>query len=733
MPPKKLDAAKLFGKEKKIFKKKAKENLSIDDITVDLVKNTTEITDLRKWAGPKFFDLNIPMTKNENIIKEELIKAINARKAENANIMNEEKHEDNDKEAQLEAIEHFLESYLENRNKTSRVYGEYGARFVEIWKSIATIAGRIKIAREYRSYKTFSMLDEVVMNVLEYIEANYKNLPKTPQEFVKNYIEKFNSSIEDEDALMLFNMADYSDIVDKNFLKSFEKLDEVDKIKFSVKFLADYNDNIDFNRYLKNYIESKKNENKEPIPPSETVLAAGVQEYPIIERKNQDDRLKVKKDQIIERLKTFKWQIKDRDDKWVSPEDKFYDDIATYGAHMKNPKQYIIIINGNEFDIKQLPSEDSNKKDKSPTELYKDLIFSFSGNVLDTLPIEWILDTPLFFLDSIYLDQPSKLLESRTQVNFSNLIHNMQSSLRNETFKTYLEKFLYMFFPFFIETKFFIIEHVNNGYISVNNYSLMEIHEKVPEIALGELKYSIQMYLDDFFKYIINSAYKYTGFIPIKILTNLSDNSNFDCPAEWFPKDLIVHNKFCYSIPELASRFENDDYSDPYNRDLKLDDSLIERLKKYYITKEYRETKFIKKIDGDLADKVFFVNKNLYDIKNPPPEPKKKVENVVSKEDLNVQFYKYYKTLNAGLLNPSELISTLKEVNLISTCETCKEYLTESKIESLQNRTDGSNIKIKFCDLKCMGKHTFKTVESVRDLIPKILLDTTTSSVINRV
>lgn len=188
---------------------------------------------------------------------------------------------------------------------------------------------------------------------------------------------------------------------------------------------------------------------------------------------------------------------------------------------------------------------------------------------------------------------------------------------------------------------------------------------------------------------------------------------------EWFPKDLIVHNGICYSIPELVAKFDRNDFTDPFNNYQNFDQTFIQKIRKYYTTDEYRAQKFIKKQLGDLTEHVFYIDKELHDQKNPVRVVEdRKPQLIIEQEDIRIQFYKHFKLISNGLVDPIDLVKEILKINPISTCAECKTKVENEGVQSIQDQTNGENVKIAFCSFGCMSKHKFVTRENLTEIPP---------------
>ena len=521
MPPKNL---KDFKKKVRQDFKEGQLEFRKENITIEMVKNESKLATLRKWAktlGVTFrSDINIEtlkrlMISELNKPKEEIKESSTA----DDTIFEDQQKSGNENEneyikRQNQAIEKFLESYLRDRKNTSRVFGELGSQFEMIWKQLPTINSKIKVARDYLALKPNNPIKFLTKYIREKVGYNDNWIY---QEYVIDYHRWFIDQ--------KYKIPDYSGLINPEFIRKLETLDNDDLQDFATQFGKDET-KPDPMAYLRKYLVGDDIEEKEE---TKTLLVQGAETYPK-ENTVPVKFLNEKQKRMVKKLRGLQWLIKpvnEKKDEYYTPGDDFYKDIVLYGARMKSSNEFILILQTPtpiEFNVKQQVNPQTFYN--SPTSMYSELLSILKDDITGRLPIDWILNTNVEQLGSKFLDQLVLLLESKTKVNFGKYIANMRNSFNDKPFKEYIETFLLKFFPFLSKENTYIVDHVNNGVLSPENYMLMQMFEKVPEKSQETIESSIRRYIPFFTEYIINSAYKYIPFTPMEYIELAFDTRN---------------------------------------------------------------------------------------------------------------------------------------------------------------------------------------------------------------
>lgn len=749
MPPKKTQsslqkAGSILKQHKKDVRKQVKQGmkeLDIEkDLTVEIVQNTTELTILKKWAKKlHVYDIASYKISNIEALRNEIIKKL-------SNKEDEEKKIDFSRDLlEYEAVEKFLKSYRTNPAKTSSIYGKIGDEFNSMWKNMSTIEKTTFIA-EYFELNVGPQKVNPVLYLGRFLESMSEKEKETPSRVVSSYLRLFIKNFGNPVDTIKNKMEELSthELFPKAFLTKFLQLDKDTQIKFAGFYIRGSGGHRNPLDSLEQYLSPRKDDKIKRLP-VKTLFIGGLR-HKAFEQKDtalistgsdsQNNYLK-----CTTTLQKKQWIIRpmDKEDskRYISipadvngfyiPSDSFYKDICKYHSYILSPTESVIVINAEKrfsMEIRQ-----SNGEEISPSKLHKDLQTAQTGNIFFKFSPWWILNTPLYLIDSVYLEQLENFLYSKSGINFSKIIGDLRKKNRYETYQTYVARFVYMFFPFFEglvvdssgkkrKANFFITAQLRSGYITQEAYANLSISQKVPEVNVKFIMEAVDKFIPGFSYNIVEGVGKaFLKIPPIDfdpfVLPSADDSIDyskisFKCPEEdeYYPQDLIVYDNKCYVIPKLLSDFMNDKTGE-------FDKDFIEDIKSRYghlVSEKFqKKPRIFKNEEGEDVEEpgeIFYVDKNIYD-KAHPVIIKPLRKDKYNKEDLSDQFNRYFKIKHI-ILDPIGLLNGLMKFDPETKCQSCGNLVGSMKVTSAVNRSDGNIIELSFCDYKCMTEHEFK-------------------------
>lgn len=768
MPPKKVKPSigvggllKQYKKDVKQQAQQSKKEIEISDLTAKIVQETTQITVLKVWAK-KLGMSNIVSYKSSDI--EDLRKAILVKLAElkpeliiKEDREDEDIHKIDDNEAmkQYNAIEKFLKSYSKNPLKTSSIYGKLGNQFNQMWKEISPLE-QYEFITDYFEFNVGLNKVNPVLYLKGFVNSLTGKQKETPGRILSSYLRLFIKNIGNPTDKTQSQMEELSKhaLFPRSFLIKFSQLGRDIQIKFAGFYLrggSGYHRNpIDS---LELYLNPPKEVSIKRLPVK--TLFTGGMKLNIMNREVEETKLNdYRKCSAL--LRKLEWIIRPMDKEsqnylsipseiegFYLPSDSFYTDLCQYHSYVRSPNESIVVINTDKRIIVEVRL--ANGGIANPSKLSKDLQIAQTGNIFVKLTPWWILNTPIYQIDPIYLDQPDIFLHNRSGINFHKIIGDLRKSSRYESYQTYLTRFVVMFFPFFenlivdasgkkTKKDFFITSQVRSGYITHEAYANMSISQKVPEANVKRLVETIEGFMQSFSYAIVNGVGK--NFISIKpieffpLAINLSEDifayspdvfSPVNCPeeSEYYPQDLIVYQDRCFVIPELISRFMNHNHTDPKTgKDLEKDfvEDVVARYRHLISEKFQKKPRMIKNEEGEDVEEpgeVFYIDKNMYD-KAHPVIIKSPRKDKYTKEDLSDQFNRYFNVTHI-ILDPVALVKGLMNFDPQTKCQSCEKLVGKLRATSAVNRSDGSIIELSFCDYQCMSRHDFQPMHVVEE------------------
>lgn len=719
----------LLSRQKKDIRQQAQQTrkeLDINEITSDLINETSQITILKNWAK-KLGVPNLVSYKVANIaaLKRAMLAKLTTVKENEEPIVDVvEKDDENELYKQYVAIEKFLKSYSKNPSKTTSIYGQAGEKFNDMWKHMTRNEKAIFIG-DYFQLNVEPKKVNPVSYLHDFIESRKGVHADTQESVTAAYLREFIKNIANptEESLNAEKKLVEHVLFPKTFLTKFTQLEQPVQIKFAGQYIrSSYRNPLDA---LELFLNPQVTEEKK-ISPVQILRIGGMGRIGSTTEPSKPNNYT----QCVNRFRNLGWIIRPISNvdqiyisapasiiasapssnspsvesvEWYHPSDALYTDICQYQTYVKSPLENILILNSNKKVVFEVKS--TLKKDYSPSSLATDLQSSQSGSIFTKLPPAWILNTPLYQVDQVYIDAPSLNISVQTKMNLEVIIQWIQKESRFDTYQTYLLRFLVTFFPFMRNVApkephvFYIVDKLKSGYITQDSYKEMAISEKAPEADIKLLVEDLEKYLPIFaFETIRTVNSGNSGFVPTPITFRKDTFREISCPEAdiWKAQDLVIYNDKCLVIPELLTLFKNNNYTDPKTGE-ELDKFFVEDIKRRYshLTSEKFENK-----SGE-----YFVDKALYD-KTHPVVVRPVRKDKYTPEDLSSDFDKYF-NLKKIILDPVALIKNIMEFDIMAHCVKCGCCVSNSGVKSILNRTDGTIIQVSFCNYKCMAEHDF--------------------------
>lgn len=777
MPPKKTTDGKgkkagLLAQHKKDVRQQVqqgKKELEVSDLTPDLINETTQITTLKVWAKKlgvpdllSYKVANVKALKRVMLVKLAELKEkdeplIDIREGDD--ILDGKIESDGELMKQYSAIEKFLKSYAKNPAKTTSIYGSAGDKFNELWKEMTRGEKSIFI-QEYFELNVEPKKINPVAYLGAYLESKKGEMAETTESVTAAYLRAFIKNVgypTEKNEAELVKLTEHV-LFPKTFLTRFAALEQPVQLKFAGQYVRSgaYRNPLDA---LELFLNPPLKVPKERVPVQIMNVGGLVRKY-AAEQSEVDATKKNNYHKCLVALRHLKWIIKpvsnvdegylsvpyteegvgaEAEPEWYYPSDDFFTDLCQYHSYVRSPKENIIVINSN----KKVLVEVRRLKDPeySPTQLSMDLQKSQTGSIFVKLTPLWVLNTPLYQVDDVYLDAPSRNLLIKTGIDFQTIVTALQKESRYETYQTYLLRFIVMFFPF-MDNKvtnaniyfnkdaltrdtaqshlFYIRDRFIKGYITQDSYRGLSISEKAPEADIAELTRDLENYLPVFSVETIKSTSG--GYVyPTPIVFRPSIFRKIECPAEkdWFPQDLVVYKDRCLVIPQLLINFQTKNYTDPDTGE-ELDRDFVEGIKWRYsqLNSEKFQKRPVKVVkdsgeEEEVPGEVIYVDKALYDKAHPVVIRPVRKDKYTS-DDLSNDFNKYF-GLTSVILDPVALIENIMEFDIGGVCAKCGEDIRGSGVKSMINRTDGGTVQISFCDYKCMVAHDFVPLHTTEE------------------
>jgi hypothetical protein len=769
MPPKNPQKGLLAQHRKDVKQQvqQGKKDIEISDLTIDIIEKTTQITVLKVWAKK----LGVPglleyKVANISGLKRAMIEKLSGAKEIIEPVINVVIEDDKDLFKQYTSIEKFLKSYIKNPNKTTSIYGSAGDEFNGMWKDLTRNEKTI-FAQEYfelnidaKNPITGARITRVnpVAYLKGFAESRKDSNTETPESVTASYLRLFIKGTDTPERAAQLQTISEHPLFPKTFLTKFEKLEQSVAIKFAGMYIRSggYRNPIDA---LEMFVTP---EVKKEVLPMTQMFIGGLQGYSDTEVKNAE---KNDYNKCVTTLEKFKWiikpisnvdevylgdQVEIGDLSWYHPSKAFYTDLCQYHSYVLSPTDSVIVLNSNKRATVHVRHDTG--AEYNPTELSKELIGAQTGNIFLKLSPLWILNTPLYQIDKVYLDSASSAIP--LSMNLTKVISDLQKSSRYDTFQTYLIRFIIMFFPLIRNTMipvdqkpytkegstlkphiFLVAEHLHNGYITPECYGSMSITEKAPEVNIQLLIEFLNMYISVFSVEVIKNSGKSTRYFSSIQYTSEVFNS-VNCPEqfEWNPKDLLIYENKCIAIPQLLTDFSNGNFTNPstgaqFPKDFV--DSILSRFsslkdKKFqkivtvfydYVTLKNDTFGSDSIIVSQEPGEIVYIDKNAYDMAHPVITVTKPVKkDKYSSEDLSEQFNSYFK-IQSVILDPIAVIANIMHFDPQAKCNRCNANIGKSAVKSILNRTDGTTIQVSFCGYKCMMDHDFIPMHTVEEVI----------------
>lgn len=734
MPPKFL---KEFQKNARAVANQVFKDIDVSELTQSDIESQDKIITLKAWAKR----LGVPNYVQYNKSSIGSLKGAILRRLNEIRGGGETAWEDENKETnillQYTSIENFLKNYLKDPKTALTIYeGSKGVEFSEMWRNLKLYERNIFV-RDYFSLNVGANKINPVSYLENYIRLNQDVV--SPRTLVIQYLTEFilNTSETPE------KLNEYSNhpLFPKSFLTKFQTLKSSDQLKFAGTYTRTTSHYEPLDAIEKFLNSEAPRERKE----TEVLRIPGFKPPRVVEQDiKRNDYAK-----CIDKLRKLNWLIRPisnvdqiylsdtRDNIWYTPSEAFYIDVCQYKSYVQSHQENILVIDSNkkitvEVKIGQKfgPLVRNNPKPYTSTDLFKDLRIAQTGNIFSKLSPSWVMKTPLYQLDNVYLESPIKNVF--TDLKFSPLFGKLQAECRNDTYEEYIQKFILMFFPFFknkISSQnlyqeknlnsipshtFYIVEKIEKGYLTVDSYRNLTLIQKAPEVNTE----SLVRYLEMYSKYFTADCIRLAGensslYQPIWFHPEVFNQ--IVCPEidEWKTQDIIIHNGKCHSLPQLLYNFRNGNFLDSEHHEF--DKEFIQ-----HVTDNYSHLvskKFYRKSSNDESKESleFYIDKEFYDRLHPVTQKTKK--NV---GDPSEEFDKYF-NITEIIIDPIDLVKKLIEFRQdCQKCARCKKDINGNcGIRSAVDRTDKSVIRVSFCDYDCLLKHKFNPIETLEDIVER--------------
>ncbi len=411
---------------------------------------------------------------------------------------------------------------------------------------------------------------------------------------------------------------------------------------------------------------------------------------------------------------------------WAYPTPQFYQALCFHQSRFRLEDGRLLIYLPNRVEIVQVGRESSGKIVDDVIVLLRDLEMAQRDNLFSKLSPEWVLNVPLYQVESIYIDQIKVFFQGEYEDIFSNQFSDLVKKCREKTLLNFYHTFLATFYPCFAENNFPIASQVKKGYITAEYYYQLSDTQKVNSIKVPELRDYLRKWLSGSVQQVAGRTVEEPGvarwlistagknFRQVKIPKLKLAPSLFFYPetelcatvrAEWNTEDIVIYQGDCFVAAELLERFLDNDLTNPLHPETQFDDQFYEVVTKTFFPR-FRGARVESK---RFPVQYRFVNKPEYEMKNQPGEKKRE-----RPKDVSGEFDTYF-GVKRIILEPVALIENLLHFDIPPMCAECKDPVEAKTITSLVNRSDGSVIKVDFCTYKCMLKHEFTPVHTVEE------------------
>jgi hypothetical protein len=725
-----VGAKGILTKYRKDVKKKAaveRKELPLEEVTEELIVKTGQITILKKWAV-KLRVPNLASYKLSNInkLKEEMLKYFHQMKdQEHGPKVVAIEEEDQDLERQYDKILDFLKGHL--RGKVIAVYGNAGDNFVDMWNQLNK-DNQHRFAQEYLELNKGDKKISPILKLKEFLE-NIKNEENdTTETITRKYLILFlrihdktlkvNPDISEQMLLL-----EQNPLFSNNFISEFRKLDLPTQLKFSSRYIRNPKNPVDALSLFLN-----------PAPPLEKKIPSEIRMIPIagIPRYfpiSKDEEKKLGENQYSKCISAYRSKnlvVKPISipAQYIGPhyhEGYFYPTndlfmlICQFRVSLNHQNAIIEIQTGSTYKIELAQISSKEIVPLTPYQLKRMITQIEQNNIFAKIDPIWILNSPLYQVESSFVQFPYQLLliENPIVKLLSEQVDQLQKESRNETLLVYYTKLITLLFPFFTfepKREFSVIKRLEKGYISAKMYANIGLVERIPEIPLQDLIYTIENNIPEIALKLIRNVNGDRAVDEIKINLNLFSGIRERCPLfqDYQIEDIVLYfeerKEYCFSLPELLKQFLAGDTINKYTNEPFDQGFIKDFLNKYW---HLEASKFVKIHEGKEGKEItedIYVNKELYDLAHPVQQPMVKKDQY-SPQDLAGQFDDFFQ-LGSLIENPIVLIDQLMSFEIGQICQNCLRTVHQP-VFSMANRSDGSIIPISFCDYKCMNKYEF--------------------------
>lgn len=745
MPPKtagkqkdKAAGAKgILGKYRKDVKKKVaveKKELDVSEITEELIKKTSQITILKKWA----VKLKVPniasyKTPQINRLKEVMLKYFLQMKQEEEEnkepVIVSAEEEDNDLEKQYAAIEAFLKAQL--NDKVTSVYGQAGDNFVDMWNQLDKNQKKLFL-REYFELNVEPMKVTPVLYLKNFL-ANIKEVPaETPITVTRRYLSLF---IRDNDKTLQKNPRvpeqmlelERSPLFSAQFMQEFQKLDLVTQLKFARVYIRHPTNPVDA---LALFLNPVVVEPPPPRRPIKKVFIGGIPRYFPVSEEDSENFAKNNYKKCVLQYRGAGLAIKpislpdgtvgaEIKEGFHHPTDDFYMLLCEFRVAVTDPRQSIVQIGTEKKYSAEVKKVNGDKlSDITPYDLKLLIARIESGNIFAKLDPVWILQSPVYQVEERFRNYPFDVLNAKNDGSlsmFHKVISGIQTESRNDTLLVYYTRLFTLLFPFLTfepARTFASVERLKKRYITAETFANMSLAERIPEIPLEVLVPTIENFVRKNAPGFVKNANAQGKLSDMSIVVDKFTSVREKCPAfeAYQLQDIIIYTEdgkdYCFSVPELLTQFldgntTNKQTGEPFSAPF---------VKSFLANYEHlKGEKFVKTVDGKEED--VYVDKDLYDLAHPVPV---KRQEKYSLEDVAGQFDAYFEP-GPLIEDPILLIQTLIAFDLDQQCQACSRLVSDP-VRSMLDRSDGTTIPVGFCDYQCMSDYSFRPLHVAEEL-----------------
>jgi hypothetical protein len=731
--------------------------LTPEQLTESLIRSTTQITVLKKWGSklgvPGLMEFKAADSARLRDLLVFYLKKFQSRQpeapqdlmGETVPALPEETKSEPSHVDQLAIIVKFIQTYSQNPKKVAALYGEAGKSFEKLWNTLSR-RQKVLFVSDYLAElevlgKGKAPSEKVGINPIEYLKSFIENTVKEQKETVDTpatkYLRAFIQNYADAAPKWESQMAAEAPRLEE-FLNKFGTLTSKQQIRFAGEYVR-YGQNREVLSELEKFLSTKPALNI-PHRPIGRIQAPGYYSTFTGESVKFTENLKNRYKKCSDYLNQKKWVlfndgvipsewlgdlIAERKG-WAYPTPQFYQALCFHQSRFRLQDGRLVIYLPDKAQVVQVGKESSGKILEGVPELVRDLEVAQRDNIFAKLSPEWVLNIPLYQVESIYIDQIKVFFQGQYEDIFANQFSDLVKKCRTMTLLGFYHTFLATFYPCFAENNFPIASQVKKGYITAEYYYQLSDTQRVNSIKISELREYLRKWLSGSVQIVAGKEVSEPGvaswlvstagknFRQVKIpklslppgLFYYPENETCEAVrAEWNVEDIVIYQGDCFVAADLLERFLDNDRSNPLHPESQFDDQFYEVVTRTFFPR-FRGARFESK---RFPVQYKFVNKPEYEWKNQPEERKK-----VAVPDVSGNFDSYF-GIKRIILEPVALIENLLQFEIPPSCAECKDPIEAKNITSLVNRSDGSIIKVDFCTYQCMLKHDFTPVHTLEE------------------